>query len=97
MEYQIRRYRIAAGKLDEFVAAWRTRVVPLRRQFGFTLVGAWALPDTHEFVWILGYEGGEGFAAADSAYYSSAERRRLDPDPARHILGGSEDTAIRVV
>ena len=40
MEYQIRRYRIAEGKLDEFVDAWKAGVVPLRERFGFRFHGA---------------------------------------------------------
>ena len=50
MEYQIRRYHVAPGKLDEFVHAWKTGVVPLREQFGFQLHGAWSIEESNEFV-----------------------------------------------
>ena len=46
MEYQLRIYRIQAGKLDAFLAAWRTGVYPLRLAYGFAVVGAWVLADT---------------------------------------------------
>jgi hypothetical protein len=85
VEYQLRTYQIQSGKLDAFVSAWRTGVYPLRQAYGFALIGAWVLADRDEFVWVLGYDGPEGFAAADVAYYASADRAALDPDPAQYI------------
>jgi hypothetical protein len=38
----------------------------------------------------LGYDGPEGFVAADTAYYASAERAALDPDPAPYIEHAEE-------
>jgi hypothetical protein len=90
VEYQLRIYRIQAGKLDAFLAAWRTGVYPLRLAYGFAVVGAWVLVDSREFVWVLGYDGLEGFGAADAAYYASAERAALDPDPAQYIEHAEE-------
>jgi hypothetical protein len=80
---QVRVYRIRPGALEEFEREWREKVVPLRRQFGFEVVGAWASADGEAFVWVIRHEG--DFAAADRAYYLSPERAALDPDPARHI------------
>jgi hypothetical protein len=85
MEYQLRRYRIQPGKLRECIAAWRAGVYPLRVKHGFRILGAWTIEESNEFVWILGYEGPDGFAAADAAYYASAERAALEPDPARYF------------
>jgi len=36
-------------------------------------------------VWVIGYDGAEGFAEADRRYYASDERRGLSPDPAQYI------------
>ena len=85
MEYQLRRYRIRAGKMDAFLDAWLRGVYPLRRQFGFTFVGAWRVEGADEFVWIIGFDGPEGFARADARYYESEERKRVSPDPAQYI------------
>ena len=74
--------------MDNFIGAWRQNVVPLRRKKGFTIVGAWVVRDTDEFVWILGYDDdADGFAAADAAYYGSDERQALtgDEDPASYL------------
>ena len=76
--------------MDEFLDAWLGGVYPLRKKFGFTFVGAWRVDDADEFVWILGYDGPEGFAAADRRYYDSEERKRLDPDPAAFIEGPAQ-------
>ena len=85
MEYQLRHYRIRPGQMDAFVEAWRRAVYPLRKKFGFTFVGAWRVEGADEFVWIMGYNGFDGFAAADRRYYASDERKRLSPDPAKLI------------
>ena len=85
MEYQLRRYGIRAGKMDAFLDAWLSGVYPLRRTFGFTLEGAWRVEALDEFVWVIGYDGPEGFAVADARYYGSDERKRVSPDPGQYI------------
>lgn len=85
MQYQLRRFKIATGRMDDFLDAWLAGVYPLRRQHGFTFVGAWRVEEKDEFVWIIGYDGPEGFAEADRRYYASSERRSMEPDPARFI------------
>ena len=81
MEWQLRIYRIDEGALDEWADEWRTHVAPLRERHGFRVLGPWI--EGRTFVWLLGHDG--DFAQADAAYYSSDERKALDPDPARHI------------
>ena len=83
MNVRLGRHRIRQGSLDQFVDEWRSSVVPLRESFGFEFIGAWALPDSNEVVWVVGHEG--DFEAVNADYYASPGRRALDPDPARHI------------
>jgi hypothetical protein len=85
VEYQLRHFRIREGNMDAFLHAWLRGVYPLRRKFGFTFAGAWVIEGADEFVWIIGYDGPEGFAAADKHYYESTERKRMSPDPAQYI------------
>jgi hypothetical protein len=85
MEYQLRHYRIRAGRMDAFLDAWLRGVYPLRRRFGFVFAGAWRVEGADEFVWIIGYGGPEGFTAADERYYKSEERKRISPDPAQYV------------
>jgi len=63
-EWQLREYRIAPGRFEAFLAAWRTGVLPLRRKFGFE-VQAWASPEESRFVWVLAYSGPGSFAEAE--------------------------------
>ena len=78
-------YTVKPGELEAFVREWKAGVVPLRRKFGFAVDGAWSIPETHEFIWIISYDGPDGFEARDAAYYASPERKALTPDPARHL------------
>jgi hypothetical protein len=83
VEYELRRNRIRPGGMDDFLDAWLAQVPPMRRQFGFQFLGAWVADDKDEFVWIMGYDGPDGFDAADARYYASPARAALDPDPAQ--------------
>jgi hypothetical protein len=89
VEYQIRQFRIRAGTMDAFLDAWLGGVYPLRRKFGFIFVGAWRVEGADEFVWIIGYDGPDGVAAADKRYYDSVERKTMSPDPVQYIEGPS--------
>lgn len=79
-------YTIESGRLAQFVEEWRHSVVPLRRELGFEVVGAWQVPADDLFVWIVSYAGPGEFAVADRAYYDSPERAALSPNPARLIV-----------
>lgn len=82
---QLRIFTINRGKMDDFVQAWLEGVYPLRRKYGFEIEGAWVITETNEFVWILSYDGPEGFEARDAAYYASEDRKTLEPDPRPYI------------
>src|SRR6266511_19225 len=79
---QLRMYRIAEGRLAEFVQQWLAGVVPLRRKMGFTVDGAWTVRGEDRFVWIVSYEGEESFETKNEEYSASSERKALDPNPA---------------
>jgi hypothetical protein len=81
--FQLRIYTVRAGEMEQWLDEWRAHVMPLRRKFGFEVIGPWVVDDENRFVWILGHEG--EWAAADAAYYESDERKSLEPDPARHL------------
>jgi hypothetical protein len=85
MDAQLRVYTVKPGELAEWLEEWRSHIAPLRERLGFRVVGPWIDEQASTFVWLLEYDGDEGFAAADERYYASDERRALDPDPARHL------------
>ncbi len=79
--YQLRIYDITPDRMDEFVTLF-WRVAEIRRRHGFEVIGPWIDEEANQFVWIVGYDGPEGFEAAAQAYYESPERAALSPDPA---------------
>lgn len=95
MKSQLRRYRILTGQADQFAREWRDTVAPLRERHGFHVKG-WLVVESDEFVWLLEHEDRQSFEAADAAYYSSAERHALRPDPARLIADARKDWVIAV-
>jgi hypothetical protein len=83
---QLRDYRIAEGELHRFVEEWRAGILPLRRELGFSIDGAWTVDDESRFVWLLSHPGDWGaFQEADRLYYASPQRASLNPNPARLI------------
>jgi hypothetical protein len=96
VEYQIRIYDIEEGRMDDFVAAWREGVVPLRRRLGFEVVCSWVSENADQFVWIVSYSGPDTFEEASERYYSSDERSRMDPDPSQWVTSGQTFLARRV-
>jgi hypothetical protein len=90
MEWQLRIYTIRDGEFDEWTQEWSAHVAPLRRRFGFHVLGPWVDRERRTFVWLLGCDSADGFAAADERYYASEERHAIEPDPARHIEAGEQ-------
>jgi NIPSNAP protein len=86
VEFQLRVYSVKPGAMSAWVEEWRRNVAPLRRRFGFEVIGPWVIEAEEKFVWILAYDGEQGWEAADAAYYASEERRAVEPEPTRHLL-----------
>lgn len=86
MKLQLRLYTIESGNLESFITAWRETLVPLRERFGFRVLGAYTVPEANLFVWFMAHDSPETWDEADGAYFASAERLALRPDPARFIL-----------
>ena len=85
MKYQLRMYAIKPGELTAWVEEWRAHIAPLRRRYGFEVVGGWTVDGEEKFVWLLGYAGPKSWKEAEADYYGSPERKALNPDPARHL------------
>jgi hypothetical protein len=84
--YQLRIYQIQEGALEGFVDEWRENVAPLRRRFGFEIVGAWAVQEASQFVWIIGHDD---FAGADKGLLRLAREGRHGPrSPPAHPRRG---------
>jgi hypothetical protein len=72
---QLRRYHVVEGEMDAFVDWWRSRLLPARVAYGFTLECAYVVPETDEFVWAVSAEGdAEAYGRLDAAWTASPER-----------------------
>jgi hypothetical protein len=96
MTAQLRRYRIKAGRGEQFAQEWRDLIAPLRETYGFRVSG-WLVEGGVEFVWLLEHENQVSFDAADAAYYASAQRQALQPDPARLVDDARQDWVSVVI
>ena len=85
VKFQLREYAVKPGEMDEWIAEWREKIVPLRQRHGFKVLGAWIVDGTDQFVWIISHDGMKSWEEADAEYYGSPERKAMDPDPARHL------------
>ena len=85
MEYSLRIYEVKQGEMSDWIDEWSRLIRPLREKLGFSVLGAWASEEANTFVWLLGYDGPDGYETADAAYYASPERAAVRPDPARHL------------
>lgn len=94
---QIRTYTVREGLLDEWAERWRSEIVPLRRELGFEIGGAWLDRERNEFVWLISYEGPESFAEANARYWASPQRARMQLDPDDYLLETEEQEVETVL
>jgi hypothetical protein len=84
---ELRDYTIAPGRLDQFMDAWRSGVVPLRQAHGYRIEAAWLARPEDRFIWLLSLDvPAADWAARNDAYYADPRRLALDPDPAGLIV-----------
>jgi hypothetical protein len=83
--FQLRRYDIKPGEMSTFLDAWNG-VLPVRQQYGFTVVAAVVNSDDNEFTWIVRHDGDEAaFKESEKAYYDSPEREALPVSPVEYV------------
>ena len=71
---QLRRYRLEPGRMGDFLA-WFPSVLPVREQFGFRVVFAYADHALDTFTWAVAHDGDEAeFIATEAVYNASPER-----------------------
>ena len=60
-------------------------------------MAAWTVEATNQFFWVQSYEGDASWEEQDKAYFASAERQAMDPDPGRLIARMEQYYADRVL
>lgn len=85
MPVQLRIYTITPGNLQQFAREWQEKIRPAREKVGFSIPGAWSVPETGQFVWLMEYPDAAAWEERDRAYFDSDERKAMDPNPARLI------------
>ena len=76
MQHQLRIYQVKKGRMEDWIGIWRSEVLPIRRRFGFSVIGPWIVRDENRFVWIVGHDN---FSEANAAFYTSPERSAFEP------------------
>ncbi len=73
--YQLRRYKIADGKLPEFTTWLNSTLIPVRVGFGFRVEFQLVDREASEFIWCVSLDGDqETFLRIQEQYNSSSER-----------------------
>jgi ribosomal protein L11 methylase PrmA len=96
MEIQLRDYRIRPGHMNDWIAGWKSGIVPLRQQEGFQIVGAWVDRPHDRFVWVVGYTA-DGFEAAEQRYHDLPERLAQQPNPSDFVEVATLDMVDRML
>ena len=96
---QLRRYRLEPGRMADFLA-WFPTVLPVREQFGFRVVFAYADSALETFTWAVAHDGDEAaFTAAETTYNDSPERAEVfatfPAGIARSEIGFAQDVLHR--
>jgi hypothetical protein len=74
MATQLRRYEIAEGRMDDFLAFF-PKMGPVRTQYGFTVDFGYVDRENNQFVWSTSHPGDiAAFKAAEEIYSASPER-----------------------
>ncbi|WP_329186935.1 hypothetical protein [Actinacidiphila glaucinigra] len=61
--------------------------MPPRRAHGFEIGQAWVDRGHSRFVWLITYDGEDGFAAGDTRYRNSPEREQMPLQPEDYLVG----------
>jgi hypothetical protein len=73
--HQLRRYKIAEGKLPEFTSWLNSTLIPVRVGFAFRVEFQLVDREASEFIWCVSLEGDqETFLKIQEQYNSSSER-----------------------
>ena len=90
MVFEHRTYDIKPGTMDDWLALFRDKIVPLHAQYGLPVRSAWVDRTTSTFIWIREFIG-EGTRAEQEARYRASEDRAriIGEEPKQFIISMS--------
>jgi hypothetical protein len=91
---QLRIYDIKPGLMDEWLAFFHDRVVPMHRKHGMPAYAAWVDRERSQFVWVRTFIGDGTVAEQERRYYESPEREAVIGDEPKRFI---ESMQVRVV
>lgn len=94
MPTQLRTYKIKPGMMEDWLAFFHGKVVPMHRQFHIPARIAWIDRNANEFIWARDFAEGESIEAQEQRYVTSEERRRVIGDQSKEFI---ESMSVRVV
>jgi hypothetical protein len=86
---QLRTYTIREGLLDEWARRWREDILPVRREFGFTIPHAFLDRERNQFIWMVSYTGPETFTERNRIYWNSPQRLAMNLDHKQYLVSST--------
>ena len=92
MAAHLRQYTINKGQMDQWIAHFNEKLVPLMSAHGMSVKSSWTNVDRTEFIWIREYRDGD-IDACEKSFYGSDEWNEID-DFTRAMLAKIEVKVI---
>jgi hypothetical protein len=94
---QLRIYDIKRGLMDEWLAFFRDKVVPMHRKHALPAHAAWVDWERSQFVWVRTFTGEGTVEEQEERYYASAERQAVIGDEPRRFIENMQVRAVEQV
>jgi hypothetical protein len=73
MVFQLRVYTINGGMMDQWVEFFNETLMPIYKQQGIKVEGAWANEDKNQFIWVRSFSDAADLKTKEEAFYASTE------------------------
>ncbi|MGY1641983.1 NIPSNAP family protein [Geodermatophilus sp. SYSU D00703] len=94
MPSQLRIYDIKRDLMDEWLAFFQAKVVPMHDKHGMPAYAAWVDRERSQFVWVRTFTGEGSVEEQEKRYYESDERQAVIGDEPKRFIQAMQ---VRVV
>ena len=81
---QVRMYTINKDMMDSQIECWRDQLLPILKEVGIPVVGAWVNRAQNEFIWIRMFKDEADMEAKNKTYQEHPARKALGGYPGTH-------------